>query len=308
MPGPPVLQLGHRPALQRAHRGRAEPVPGAPRRGPRRPGPRRSSPRPSGTRPGGRSPRPAPPRRRCRSSGERRGPTCAGPSRRPASTSTATRTGAPDARTESTRSSWRTSSTISVTAAQRRLGGGQPGQRREVDGRVAHHDVVADALLAQPQRLAQRVGQHARENPGAASARSISAGTRRTWWPPGPACRRPAARGRRRSRRTGSRSTTYVGVAGCSGEAGDRTVEPGVQPVPRDLRGEVVAPHAGAHWMPCLRRMASMSSMSSSPTAGLALRDDRFAGSCRSAPVGPTAFADPASWRRRRGPGPASRH
>ena len=38
-----------------------------------------------------------------------------------------------------------------------------------------------------------------------------------------------------------------------------------------------------------------MSSMSSSPTAGLALRDDRFAGSCRSAPVGPTAFADPAA-------------
>ena len=93
-----------------------------------------------------------------------------------------------------------------------------------------------------------------------------------------------------------SRSTTYVGVGRLLGEAGDRAVEPGVQPVPRDLRGEVVAPHAGwltgcracAGWPRCRpcrrpRRPAWPCATTASP------------GSCRSAPVGPTAFADPAS-------------
>ena len=63
-------------------------------------------------------------------------------------------------------------------------------------------------------------------NPSWASARSISAGTRsdfeatRIGFPPARRTRSSALAS------NASRSTTAIGVAGCSGSAGDRRVEP----------------------------------------------------------------------------------
>ena len=92
-------QLRHRRPLERAHGRGPEPAAAARRRGRRRPGPRRSSRRPA------RSPAPGLHllgqrehvcRRRAAASGS--GPTCGRPSRSPASTSMATRTGGPSGR------------------------------------------------------------------------------------------------------------------------------------------------------------------------------------------------------------------
>ena len=253
------LELGARRRLEPADDQRPGPLARDRRRARRRPGPRRSS-----RRPGGSPPRATTVRARSQRppsasySGERFGPTCWPPIRSPASTSMATRTGtAREARTESTRSRWATSSTIRVIAGRGRRRGDQLGERAAVDGRVGHHDVVADAAAraATAPRAGCRPGRP--RKPSWSSARRSRAGTRTDL----DATRSglPAARRTRSSALASkaSRSTTRAGWTGGSPRAATAVVQPGPQAVAVD---EVVRHQE----MPRLRSSASISAMSSS--------------------------------------------
>ncbi len=177
-------------------------------------------------------------------------------------------------------------------------GGEEAAQCRDVDRRVGHDDVVADAGLVQPQRLGDGEGQDAGEAVVGQGA---------------PDERRDPQRLGRDPQRLAPRTTHEVGGVGVEhvevhdrdrggrrlGQGSDRLVEPRPQPVAPD---EVVA-----HSMPRLRSSASMSARSSSTGERPAEPDEdvrgRASGVLRSARPGalPPAWARP-SWRSRRKP------
>ena len=253
------LELGQRQRLEPAYDAPTAPAGSVRRPGPRRPGPRRSSRRPAGSR--------AAPGRTVASATTPRGVVAAASAwaRRAGRPSAARRRRrwrpAParpcEARTESTTSRWAGSSTIS---GDPRGGPGrrdQPRQRGPVDRRVGDDEVVADALLLQPQRLgaACRPGRRGtRRGPARGGSAPAPAPTSR---PPGSGCRRRGARRSPALASKASRSTTID-------RGGRRLLQRRPRRHAAATTGGCGRRSRGHQVMPRLRRIASMSAMSSS--------------------------------------------
>ena len=148
----------------------------------------------------------------------------------PASMSRATCTVAGPARAESTRSSWATSSTISVIAPRATLVGEQvgAGRRGRRWGSPARRRRRSPARPARaPRAASSRAPRRSRARPARARSAPAPAATSR---PPGSACRRLGARRSAALASKASRSTTYHRGRRV-GELGDARGEPGGEPV-----------------------------------------------------------------------------
>ena len=93
---------------------------------------------------------------------------------------------------------------------------GQPGERRPVGGRVGDHDVVADALPGQPERLRQGEGQDPAEPVQRQDLLEHARGSAPTCWPAGSACPPPAGSCPAALARSAARSTTANGGSRCA--------------------------------------------------------------------------------------------